>query len=104
MCKILYFSVFLAHYVKYYLQKVGFKVDFKELGEQIAELRGVKKVSQQHVADAIGVSRATINALETGRAGDVGVRKVLKILDYLGYEIRIKEKNRFPTLEELRGE
>lgn len=67
-------------------------------------MRGLKKISQQYMADAIGVSRATINALETGRAGDVGVRKVLKILDYLGYEIHIKEKGRFPTLEELRGD
>ncbi len=76
-------------------------MDFKELGGQITELRALKKISQQHMADAIGVSRATINGLETGRAGDVGVRKVLKILDYLGYEIRIREKHRLPTLEEL---
>lgn len=86
------------------MQKLGFRVDFKKLGGEISELRGLRKISQQYLADAIGVSRATINALETGRAGDVGVRKVLKILDYLGYEIRIKEKGRFPTLEELRGD
>jgi len=79
-------------------------VDFKELGEQIAELRGTKKISQQQIADAVGISRVTINALETGRAGDVGIRKVFKILDYLGYDIRIKEKARFPTLEELRDD
>jgi len=79
-------------------------MDFKELGGEIAELRRLKKISQQYLANSVGVSRATINALETGRAGDVGVRKVLKILDYLGYEIRIKEKGRFPTFEELRGD
>jgi len=79
-------------------------MDFKELGGEISELRRLKKISQQYLANSVGVSRATINALETGRAGDVGVRKVLKILDYLGYEIRIKEKGRFPTFEELRGD
>jgi len=79
-------------------------MDFKELGEKICELRGIKKISQQQVADAVGISRATVNALETGRAGDVGIRKVFKILDYLGYDIQIKEKSRFPTLEELRGD
>jgi len=104
MSKILYFFGYNACYVKYFIHWVGFRMDFQELGGQIAELRGLKKISQQHVADAIGISRATINALETGRAGDVGVRKVLKILDYLGYDIRIREKGRFPTLEELRGD
>ncbi|MDO8843294.1 hypothetical protein [Methylicorpusculum sp.] len=44
------------------------------------------------------------NALEKGRSGDVGVRKVLSILDYLGYELTLREKSPFPTLEELTGE
>jgi hypothetical protein len=51
-----------------------------------------------------GFSRATISALEKGRAGDDGVRKVMKILDYLGYEVVVREQSPFPTLEELRGD
>ncbi|MCL7945082.1 helix-turn-helix transcriptional regulator [Marinobacter sp. ATCH36] len=61
-------------------------------------------MSQQVMADHLGLSRATINALENGRSGDVGVRKVIKILDYLGYELSVREKSPFPTLEELRDE
>jgi DNA-binding XRE family transcriptional regulator len=64
-------------------------------------LRRGQRVSQQCVADATGLSRATINALETGRAGDVGLRKVIKVIDYLGYEIQLKKKSKFPTLEDL---
>lgn len=79
-------------------------VDYQELGKTIASLRKQQKVSQQTMADHLGVSRATINALENGRAGDVGVRKVMKILDYLGYQLAIRDKSPFPTLEELRGE
>ncbi len=79
-------------------------VDFLEIGRQITSLRQQQKLSQQRVAEHVGISRSTLNALETGRAGDVGLRKVLKILDYLGYEMSVKEKSSFPTFEELSRE
>ncbi|MCF6204985.1 MAG: helix-turn-helix domain-containing protein [Methylococcaceae bacterium] len=79
-------------------------MDFLEIGRQITSLRQQQKLSQQRVAEHVGISRSTLNALETGRAGDVGLRKVLKILDYLGYEMSVKEKSSFPTFEELSRE
>jgi len=79
-------------------------MDFIELGQQIAYLRHQQKFSQLSVAEHVGISRSTLNTLEKGRAGDVGLRKVLKILDYLGYEISLTEKADFPTLEELSSE
>lgn len=79
-------------------------MDFQELGEALSQLRRSKKISQQTLANHIAVSRATINSFENARPGDVGVRKVLKIIDYLGYELCIREKSAFPTLEELRGD
>ena len=77
-------------------------MNFKEIGLAVTEFRRGQRISQQLIADATGLSRATINALETGRAGDVGLRKVIKVMDYLGYEIQLKEKSNFPTLEDLR--
>lgn len=77
-------------------------MDYLELGQQVALLRKEKKLSQQTLADYTGLSRATINALENGRPGDVGIRKLIKVLDLLGYEIRLREKSPFPTFEELR--
>ena len=79
-------------------------MDFDELGQQIRQLRRLRGISQQKIADDLAISRATINALEKGRSGDIGVRKVLIILDYLGYELTLREKSPFPTLEELTGE
>ena len=79
-------------------------MDFQTLGHDIALLRRQQGVSQQKLADHLGISRATVNALENGRSGDIGIRKVMKILDYLGKELAIRDKSPFPTLEELRDE
>ena len=79
-------------------------MDFQTLGHDIALHRRQQGVSQQKLADHLGMSRATVNAVENGRSGDIGIRKVMKILDYLGKELAIRDKSPFPTLEELRDE
>lgn len=79
-------------------------MDFQTLGHDISLYRQQQGVSQQRMAGHLGISRATINALENGRSGDVGIRKIMKILDYLGKELAIRDKSPFPTLEELRDE
>ena len=74
-------------------------MDFKSLGKAIAKSRKEQKLSQ-----ALHISRATISALENGSASDIDIKKVMQLLDYLGYELSLKEKSPFPTLEELRDE
>ncbi len=39
----------------------------EDLDNNIAKLRSKQKISQQDLADAIGVSRKTISTVETGR-------------------------------------
>ena len=80
------------------------KMDLKELGKEIQKLRKEKKLSQTELCEDLNISRATLSSLENGNGIDIGIRKVIWILDYLGYQISIKEKNRFPTLEDLRDE
>ncbi|HIP19275.1 MAG TPA: XRE family transcriptional regulator [Sulfurovum sp.] len=79
-------------------------MDFKEFGKTIAIMRKEKKVSQGQMAQDLNISRATISALENARTADIGIRKILQIIDYLGYELDFKEKSAFPTFEELRDE
>lgn len=74
---------------------------YDELALSCAELRNEKGLTQHALADMTGLSRATINAFENKRAADLGVRKLVLILDALGAELSIKPKSRFPTLEEL---
>jgi len=77
-------------------------MDLKEFGAHMAQLRKEKKVSQEQLARDLSISRATISSLENGTSSDVGIKKILRILDYLGYELTCKEKSPFPTFEELR--
>ena len=77
-------------------------MDVREFGANIAQLRKEKKVSQEQLVRDLGISRATISSLENGTSSDVGIKKILQILDYLGYELTYKEKSPFPTFEELR--
>ncbi len=76
-------------------------MDYKELGDKISVLRKEKKISQQTLAKELGISRATISSLENGNSIDIGLRKVMQILDYFGYEFELKEKSSFPVFEDL---
>jgi len=79
-------------------------MDFKEIGRKIALLRKEQGISQLQLASDLHLSRATVSSLENGNGIDIGLKKVLAILDYLGYEMILKEKSKFPSFEELLSE
>ena len=79
-------------------------MDFKEFGKTMAQLRKTQNISQALLASDIGISRATLSSFENGSGVDIGFKKVLQIVDYLGYEFNLKESSPFPTFEELRDE
>lgn len=79
-------------------------MDFKELGKEIATLRKMKKISQKELSENLHISRATISSFENGNSVDIGLKKVLQIIDYLGYAFALKEKAEFPVFEELLNE
>lgn len=73
-----------------------------ELGEEIRKIRKVRKITQEQIARDLGMSRATISQLEAGTVQEIGIRKVIRILDYLGLELRVRQAGIPPTLDELR--
>jgi len=77
-------------------------MDFKEFGKNISSQRKKQKISQKLLSTDIGISRATLSAFENGSGVDIGFKKVLHIVEYLGYELNMKEASPFPTFEELR--
>ena len=77
-------------------------MNFSEFGTSLSHLRKKQNISQDTLCQDIGISRATLSSFENGRGVDIGFKKVLQIVDYLGYEINIKKASPFPTFEELK--
>lgn len=75
-----------------------------EIGEEIRKVRKSRKISQEKISKDLGMSRATISQIESGAVQEIGVRKLIRILDYLGLELRVRTAGTPPTLEELRKE
>jgi transcriptional regulator with XRE-family HTH domain len=77
-------------------------LDLDFIGAQIAERRKKLKLSQTDLGRKAGVSRATIDALENGRAGELGFAKLTKLLAALGLELNLQAaSSQRPTLDEL---
>ncbi len=75
------------------------------IGEEIAAQRRRLKLSQAELARNAGVSRATLDALENGRAGELGFSKLTKLLTALGLELKLQTaSSQRPTLDELMQE
>jgi transcriptional regulator with XRE-family HTH domain len=81
-------------------------VDLNSVGGQIAERRKALKLSQSALARKAGVSRATLDALENGRAGELGFAKITRLLAALGLELKLTAAvgSQRPTLDELMQE
>jgi transcriptional regulator with XRE-family HTH domain len=80
-------------------------MDLIEVGERIKTTRKAKSWSQTRLAQAAGVSRSRLEALENGRIAEIGFKHLLRILHALGLDLRITELNRGrPTLEDLLAE
>jgi transcriptional regulator with XRE-family HTH domain len=72
------------------------------IGDQIAAHRKKLKLSQAALARKAGVSRATLDALENGRARELGFSKLTKLLTALGLELKLQPaSSQRPTLDEL---
>jgi transcriptional regulator with XRE-family HTH domain len=80
-------------------------VDLISIGVQIAKRRKTLKFSQAELARKAGVSRATLDALENGRAGELGFSKLTKLLTAVGLELALQAAtSQRPTLDELMQE
>ena len=61
-----------------------------ELGHEIRQARLTRGLTQAQLASAAGLSRETLNLLESGLVRDLGVRKVLAVLEQLGLSLNVQ--------------
>jgi transcriptional regulator with XRE-family HTH domain len=80
-------------------------LDLTALGETIARRRAALKLTQSALGSRARISRATIDALENGRAAELGFTKIARLLAALELDLRVVEASRGrPTLEDLLAE
>ena len=75
-----------------------------EIGAHIRKNRENRHITQQQLAQALGMSRTTIGQIEKGTVQEIGVRKLIRVLEFLELEIRVRSARKPPTLDELSEE
>ncbi len=79
-------------------------MDHTEIGAVLRVARKERRISQADLARSLGMSRATISAIETGAASEIGVRKLMNLCAALGLSLAVIRQHARPTLQELRNE
>jgi transcriptional regulator with XRE-family HTH domain len=79
-------------------------MNMTEIGLAIREARKQRKLTQQQLGKLLGMSRATLSGIETGRIAEIGIRKVAALCTVLDLEITVGKRQSYPTLQELRQE
>ncbi len=74
------------------------------IGRTIRDERKRRKLTQGEVAAAAGIARATLSQIENGSIREIGIRKLIRVLDCLDLEMATRPRGAPPTLEELRRE
>lgn len=81
------------------------ELDLTDLGEEIRLSRRFRKLTQQQVADAAGITRTHVVAIEAGRAPAVAFQTILRVMRIVGLDLRSGTYNYGrPTLDDLREE
>ena len=75
-----------------------------DIGPILQQARKKAKLSQEQLAAPLGMSRATVSAIESGRCEEIGFSKLTALLDMVGLELTVVARAARPTIDELRRE
>lgn len=62
---------------------------FEEIGPKIRKARLARKLTQAALAKLTDLSRTTINQIESGACQDIGVKKLLTVLEAVGLDLSV---------------
>ena len=74
-----------------------------EVGAVVRAYRKATGISQKELASLVGISRATLNYLESGREGEIGASKLLAMLELLGVPFDVPAVVEFARNDEERA-
>ena len=60
-----------------------------EIGQAVAKRRAELDLTQAQLAKLAGLSRLTVNQLESGKVKDLGINKLIPLLSVLGIELLV---------------
>ena len=70
-------------------------MQFFNIGSKIKEYRKNKNLTQQELAQEVGITRQTLSKLEKGEIPKISLSTFIKILNALDLELEISEKRPF---------
>ena len=79
-------------------------MDLIEMGLAFKAARRASGRTQTALAQTLGMSRATLSALESGRCDEIGIRKLTALLELVGLELFVAPRRARLTIDELRAE
>src|SRR6218665_4177475 len=74
------------------------------LGRAVAKLRQERGMTQKQLATMCGLGQSTLARFETGGVAEFGSRKLLRLLEVLGYELSFTPKSSSFSLDDALAE
>jgi transcriptional regulator with XRE-family HTH domain len=71
-----------------------------DLGREVARLRKAKGLTQRELGALTGMGQSTLARFETGQVAEFGSRKLLRLLDVLGYGLMVTDERPPFTLDD----
>ena len=78
-------------------QTVSSLADF---GQVVARLRREKNLTQKELGALVGMGQSTLARFETGQVAEFGSRKLLRLLEVLGYGLAVTDARPEFTLDD----
>ena len=71
-----------------------------DLGQVVARLRREKNLTQKELGALVGMGQSTLARFETGQVAEFGSRKLLRLLEVLGYGLVVTDARPEFTLDD----
>jgi HTH-type transcriptional regulator/antitoxin HipB len=79
-------------------------MDIFELGLAVQAARLNKGITQAKLCAAVRIGRPTLSLFENGKLPEIGIRKVMELVEQLGMELTLIDAHGRPTLRDLQRE